>query len=246
MPATPTPRLKLPLPAESDPADVPLDLSKLATPLDAAAVVFTQGAFSTRPSVGTQGRLFYATDGKTFWWDDGTTWQQIVPLAITQSALPSGAVVGQEIRYLGPGTSAWWHLRYNGTTWDVMGGTPLAAYLDRNDSTSSSAYADLGGPQVTLPLAGDYTFDFGFTPNGSPSGQWWALGAPKFGAATPSDNDAATAAGPGGAAIGFPITRSIFRTGQTAGEVVALQYRTAGLALNFSSRWLRAMPVSVH
>ena len=34
MPATPTPRLQLPIPAESDPADVPADIAKLANRLD--------------------------------------------------------------------------------------------------------------------------------------------------------------------------------------------------------------------
>jgi hypothetical protein len=77
MAATPTPRLKLPLPAETDPADVPFDVANLAGALDPVTVVFSQGNLSTRPDFGVPGQIFMATDTGTWWYDNGVGWLQL-------------------------------------------------------------------------------------------------------------------------------------------------------------------------
>lgn len=78
-----TPRLHLPYPVETDPADVPVDLAKLAQALDPAAgsgvPLDGQGALGGLPAPGTVGRYYWATDQGTLYRDDGTTWHIVGP-----------------------------------------------------------------------------------------------------------------------------------------------------------------------
>jgi hypothetical protein len=92
------------------------------------------------------------------------------------TALPGSPVDGQEIYYLADATNGIvWHLRYrafqaNGTTpnpsaykWEFLGGAPLRANVDTDQTfTAAATYVDAAtvGPQITLPLAGDYTYHF--------------------------------------------------------------------------------------
>lgn len=73
---TPSPRLKLPGPILTDPADVPLDIRALRDALDPVTVVFMQGLASAMPAAGVSGRYYWATDTKVLFYDDGTTWYQ--------------------------------------------------------------------------------------------------------------------------------------------------------------------------
>jgi microcystin-dependent protein len=72
----PTPRLGLPGPVLTDPADVPLDVKALRDALDPVTVVFLQGLAGAMPAAGTSGRYYWATDTKVLYYDDGTTWYQ--------------------------------------------------------------------------------------------------------------------------------------------------------------------------
>ncbi|HSZ28601.1 MAG TPA: hypothetical protein VK784_02445, partial [Pseudonocardiaceae bacterium] len=70
-----TPRLKLPGPSGSDPADVPTDLDKLRQALDPITAVYGQGLANARPLPGVPGRFYFATDLRTLYYDDGQVWQ---------------------------------------------------------------------------------------------------------------------------------------------------------------------------
>lgn len=79
-----TTRLHLPYPAESDPADVPVDLQKLAEALDAgtgtaAVAVDLQGLLNALPAPGVPGRYYWATDQGTLYRDDGAVWRVVGP-----------------------------------------------------------------------------------------------------------------------------------------------------------------------
>lgn len=74
-----TPRLALPYPDESDPADVPVDLVNLANKLDGGVTAYGQGTASQRPVAGVQGRLWYSTDTGVVSWDTGAAWVTIGP-----------------------------------------------------------------------------------------------------------------------------------------------------------------------
>lgn len=87
MPATPTARLGIPLPSQTDPADVPTDLGKLANAIDPLVASFGQGAgLSSRPAAGQQGRIWAhqpgtnaspPLPGTALSYDDGTSWSHI-------------------------------------------------------------------------------------------------------------------------------------------------------------------------
>lgn len=82
------------------------------------------------------------------------------------SALPGSPVDGQEIYFQSTAMAAdgiAWHLRYRATAssvykWEFLGGAPLYNLVAQNAGTASGTYTDLAtpGPDVTVPLAGDY------------------------------------------------------------------------------------------
>lgn len=139
MPATPTTRLQIPLPAQSDPADIPTDLGKLANALDPITAVFGQGAgLSTRPAAGVQGRIYAhqpgrasspVLGGRALSYDDGTAWtyQAGVPLLTIggganqpATALPKNGDcdVGQLLDVLAPDLSGGgFSVPQNGALW---------------------------------------------------------------------------------------------------------------------------------
>jgi len=79
-----TPRRAIQYPdpaAKTDRADISTHLSYIALAAD-VSVLFNQGTDAARQAAGHQaqgGRFWWATDTKIMWYDDGTTWQQILP-----------------------------------------------------------------------------------------------------------------------------------------------------------------------
>ena len=69
-----TTRMALPCPDENNPADVPTDIDKLRKRIDELSAIYLQGALSTRPAAAIPGRLFFATDERRMWYDDGSIW----------------------------------------------------------------------------------------------------------------------------------------------------------------------------
>lgn len=196
MPATPTARLKIPLPSQTDPADVPTDLGKLANALDPVAAVFGQSAgLSARPAAGTAGRLWGhqpgqaaspALAGRAVAYDDGAAWQYmagvpelVIPsntgVASTQLPKNGDCDVGQLLD-LNIGTARW-RMRFTGTAWGFVGGD---RYISRQASNQSfgnvpvdSTYRAIpNGPQAIFPLDGTYALGGGvLSSTGAQSGQ---------------------------------------------------------------------------
>jgi hypothetical protein len=95
--ATFTPRLQLPRPGLDDVADGPDAFNDLTDVLDPIGVVFAQGTLAARPAPGTAGRLYWATDTKAIYYDDGAAWQAGAGSGSAGAALPilDVGVVGQ-------------------------------------------------------------------------------------------------------------------------------------------------------
>ena len=177
MAGTPTPRLLLPLPAETDPADVPLDLSKLATALDSGGsgsipggVAYdNQGTFAQRPAAGVRGRYYFTTDNGVLYRDTGAAWIPIIP-AVTPT-LPAKPIVGQEAYWaiVDPYTSVYalWHMRCaSAGLWGCVGGPPIYSLnLTGYNSFNSSAWCGMTPATYTPQYAGYYDVTVGMSAN---------------------------------------------------------------------------------
>jgi hypothetical protein len=86
--ATFTPRLALPRPGLDDPADAPDAFNDLTDVLDPIGVVFAQGTLAARPAPGVSGRLYWATDAKAIFYDDGAAWNSGAGSGSAGAALP--------------------------------------------------------------------------------------------------------------------------------------------------------------
>lgn len=89
------------------------------------------------------------------------------------TSLPASPVDGQEVYYAAdPANGVIWHLRYRaGATgsykWEFLGGPPMTKIVATRESLGSSNGVWLDpatvGPQLTIPLAGDYNIEFHVT-----------------------------------------------------------------------------------
>jgi hypothetical protein len=92
MPETPSTRLRLHSPSSGDVADVPADFKRLRDQIDAGVIGYSgQGLMSMRPAAGAAGRLYYATDTETVYYDRGGTWAHLAT-GISTTQLADGAV----------------------------------------------------------------------------------------------------------------------------------------------------------
>jgi len=72
--ANTTRRLALHYPSGGDSADVPSDVGRLAGQLDGLVATYGVGPLASRPRAGVEGRLYYATDVATLFFDVGGAW----------------------------------------------------------------------------------------------------------------------------------------------------------------------------
>ena len=172
--------------------------------------------------------------------------------------LPSNPTVGDMVIYAADITNGvYWNLYYDGIgtyPWKFIGGSPLSGQAGTNAqygtgvTTSSKTAADLSGPYVTVPLAGDYKLQGSAMCLNSLGGN---LGGCFFWIAS----DGAT----GWSFTDFSITTSAtdgasgsisgarLRTGLAASTQIAIRYATSN-ELNtaqFWNRYLSATPVRV-
>lgn len=209
-----TPTFALPYPAPSDPVDVPSDLQKLAVKLDS-----------------------YRSIGD-------------VPLV---SALPAPSD-GLEVYYLADATNGIvWHLRYRAASlsahkWEYVGGPALSAAVDTQETlaTGATAFVDAptAGPVITVPLAGDYDYDFAANTlnNAGASGLATGLGIAGVLPAVPHQ-ESANSASSGAPASTTHANRLL---DLAAGTALKLMYQRTTTAIIVRWRYLRVRPIRVH
>jgi hypothetical protein len=262
---TPTPRLSLPVPAESDPADVPADIGRLATALDGAALV-TQGTLAQRPAAAIPGRMHFvqgdAAPGNNgvLWWDTGTAWLAVN--AARGTTLPTSPADGQEFVYTADATNGVeWRLKYNASSasahkWEFIGGTPLSQFIITQELVAQTGWTNPAtpGPTVTPPIAGDYMVRLGIgftqggnTAEGQPQASVGVGGALPTSAAPIVQNQAPA---PGASANYFTLglTDKRLMLNLTAGNALTVLYRDPGITTGNGgfyclNRYLEAVPV---
>ena len=238
-----------------EPADVPGDLKIIAENVDANAAMYSQGAFSSRPAFGKQGRIYLATDTNRVSYDTGTAWIEDVTGALWLSdtqydALSTGLFDGLRVAVHFAAGNFIWDLVYDisGSPFKFRcaGGAFHDAETNVSETTTSLTYVDLAtvGPSITIPFDGIYDIEFGCLAT-SPAANQGARCAPKFGAAATSDNDRVEIQSSGDSVV-VSLSRVIKAKTLSKNDVVKLQYRavTGGTA-TFDKRWLIVRPVLV-
>jgi hypothetical protein len=261
---TPTARLGLPVPAESDPADVPLDIGKLASALDLAVAVYGQGTSAARPTAGLQGRFYFNTDNGRLDYDNGSAWVPLVPPGYG-STLPTSPADGQEYNYVADATNGIvWRLRYNASSasthkWELLGGSPLSQNIITTELVNQVNWTNPAtlGPTLTPPLAGDYMVkvSVGFN-QGANTAQGQCEAAVGIGGAAPAAgiNTGVQCQLPPPGATGNYLVASLhnrFRMNNlAAGNALTIMYRDPAIGVGNGgfyvlNRYLEAIPVRV-
>jgi hypothetical protein len=148
-----------------------------------------------------------------------------------------------------------WHLRYDltSTKWRFLGGPPLSALVatDEASAANSSVFVDIttAGPSVTVPLAGNYTLNFGMHTYNTASAGNVGMCSPGLAGVAGTDANAAGSSGGGTASTTYVrVCRAGSQvTALAATNVVKLQYRTpgGGSTQHFSNRELLVWPTRV-
>lgn len=169
------------------------------------------------------------------------------------TALPTSvAVQGMEVIY-DAGDGIRWHLMYDtsdGTTypWMFIGGPSLYAETATSSTRATNTFGNLAattGPDVTLPLAGDYDVSIGCNAWNNTTAQGFymsydigATGAVTADALFMQENS-------GGNTAPKNASRTRRKTGLTA-VTLASKYRSdGGSTATFQDRWISATPVRV-
>lgn len=163
--------------------------------LRAYGVHVISGSGASRPAAGELGRVYVATDQtpRVVSVDVGTGW--IVdgsPPIVT--ALPLSPIDGQEILYLADATNGVvWRLKYRAAStspykWEFVGGAPLSATRDAAETTASTVPVGLNGPNLNLPLAGEYDLSVSGRLQNNTAGAASQMGVGLGSAAPPSED----------------------------------------------------------
>lgn len=171
---TNTARLAVPIPTQTDSADVPAVLTAIFAKLDPELALFSQGTFSAKPSSGmVVGQFYWATDLGTLYLYNGGAWVLAAPAPpMLVTSLPSSPVDGQVIYYqngLMQGLGIVWPLRYRSSSpsshkWEPLGAVPLVAvdtagYAVYVTAPSTWSLPTNNQPAVVTPLSGDYVVE---------------------------------------------------------------------------------------
>lgn len=142
-----------------------------------------------------------------------------------------------------------WLLRYNATStkWDFLGGAPIYAEVVTSEATASITYAALAtaGPNIALPVAGDYIVEAGFAYVSVSSAQVFM--SYDIGGTGAVDADAVIGASASGSGLGgtASIMRVRKKTGLTAVTLTAKYRVDNAVSKAFQNRWIRVTPIRV-
>jgi len=146
-----------------------------------------------------------------------------------------------------------WMFRYNADSassykWEFVGGSPLSANENGSFTESSTGYSapdDSLGPDLTLPLAGDYYVEVAALMNTNTSLDEGFMSF-NVGGSGASDNTAARSrASQGSQEEIFHPRRRVLITGAAASATVATRYKQSGGTVDISLRELWILPKRV-
>ena len=202
---------------------------------------------ASAPSSPAEGEMYYDTAGKILYWRNNAVWVSAGAIPRVTS-LPGSPVDGQEIYYAADSTGGvLWHLRYNGGSasaykWEFLGGSPSYgeqpnfATPDTISNVAFSVPPTNAGPNITVPLAGDYHVTI--------AGQIAGAGIQSYqvGATAASDDDGVIMAIAG---TNHDAQVSRRKDGLTAGLVLATRIRVFSGSVSFLRRRMTVVPVRV-
>lgn len=175
------------------------------------------------------------------------------PPIVTQ--LPSQATVGDSVLYAADATNGvYWQLQYDGLgtyPWKFIGGPALYAYVDTDQLTASTTYADLAtaGPSVTASLSGDYDVSWGARNWNSLTNNEARMGISFAGASVVEPDHmfnnfmgAGGSPAPGGA---WTSSKTIRKTAFVGGAITTKYRSNPGGNSQFAGRFLSVLPVRV-
>lgn len=233
------------------PGEALLQAEKFWTPSGDHLVVASEN--HDIPPGGTTGQVLAKnTNGD---WDTGWATRALVTPLV--SSLPGSPVDGQECYYQNTAMAAFgltWQFRYragsaSGFKWEFIGGPPWTEMLQISEQRSNAAYGHLAtvGPQIPIPLTGEYLIAWGARIQSAVG-----VGGGAEGFAGLAVNGVAF----GGAYyVGF-VASAQFNGGSAASETnpvamnntqtLQIMYATqAAITFAFNNRWLRIIPVRV-
>jgi hypothetical protein len=170
------------------------------------------------------------------------------------AGLPASPVDGQQCFYVADATlGIVWQLRYRAASasaykWEVVGGLPLYSEVAVAENTVSTVYTNLAtvGPQVTVPLAGDYDVLLGGQLASSTAAGTNASMSYAIGATAAVDADRIRTSAPVTSNVWTTVCRTRRKTGLAAATTLLAKYRAdSAVAVYFDQRMISAVPIRV-
>ena len=162
--------------------------------------------------------------------------------------LPANPKDGQTYTFIADSANGIaWRFQYNESSgsqykWEFVGGAPAVTAASGDVSTTSASFQDLGGPGITVPLAGDYLVQFGAEFNNNINGRdtLMAVGP----ASTATSQDRIVMEGVGGRVA---LSRASIINAPSVNSTLKCYYRiaTEDCTGYWRSRWIMVSPVRV-
>jgi len=167
------------------------------------------------------------------------------------TALPANPQFGDVVTYIADATNGVaWNLQYDATgtyPWKFIGGAPLLNTVAASEATANPSYVALttAGPQITVPVAGDYDVLIGCNFNGGAGNDIPGVMSFLVGGTAASDSDAVwiSTRGPG---FDSTISKPSRKTGIAASTALVARYKSpVSAGMIFSQRFMRVTPIRV-
>ena len=167
------------------------------------------------------------------------------------TSLPLVPQFGDQVVYAADATNGvYWLLQYDASgtyPWKFIGGPPLLSTVASGEATASPSYVALAtaGPQITVPVAGDYDILIGCNFNSGAGNDIPAAMAYLVGGTAASDDDAVwmQTRGPGYNSTNSKPTR---KTGIAASTALVARYKSpVSAGMIFGQRFMRVTPIRV-